>query len=134
MFARSDAVGERLSARRCRLCLRYAGLQLQQPSARDVSQREIGIGGQRAVEPRLGAGPCRQQQIDRSNVIADGGRAVAGNRQIKAVLQRHDLSFFWALIIQWFYAPISMPRQIALGRARTVAFSPRIRRPLPLTL
>jgi hypothetical protein len=75
-----------------RLCLRHARLQLQQPGARDVGQSEIGIGRKSTVEPRLAAGPRRQKQVDRGNVILYRGGTDTGDRQIKAVLQQHDAS------------------------------------------
>jgi hypothetical protein len=47
--------------------------------------------GSAASARHLRPGPGRQQQVDRGDVILDGGRGSAGHRQIKAVLQRHDV-------------------------------------------
>jgi hypothetical protein len=54
-----------------------------------MRQREIGIGGERTVEQRLGADIGRQQQIDGRDVIRDGRRRDRGNRKIETVGHFH---------------------------------------------
>ena len=90
-LAHRDAVRERLSARCRLLSIPHLRAKLQQSGARDVREREIGIGSERAVQPCLGAGPGRQQQIDPRHVVLDGGSGGAGDRQFKTVLQQHGL-------------------------------------------
>ena len=91
-LARCEAIRERPGTCRRRPRLRHPRLQLQHSAAGDMGQRKIGIGGERALQQRLRARPCRQQQIHRRDVILDRGSAGASDRQVKAVLRRHELS------------------------------------------
>ena len=83
-----DARPERLRPHHGLPRLRDSGLQLQQAGTGDVREREIGIGGESALQQLCGTSIRRQQQINRRHMIVErlgGGR---GDRKIKAV--RHS--------------------------------------------
>ena len=64
-------------------------LQLQEPGVRDLRQREIGVGGERPLQPGIGPGGGRQQQIDRRDVIGDRLGRGCGHRELETVGHPH---------------------------------------------
>jgi hypothetical protein len=88
-FARRSPHRQRRRAFSRRPRLPDPRLQLQEPGARDLRQREIGVGGERPLQPGIGPGGGRQQQIDRRDVIGDRLGRGCGHRELETVGHPH---------------------------------------------